>query len=84
MNLSFCLFLPQILFTKKAKPQGKEERQRCLQMNKRGSDIEEVSTIQKGQVIPYLKEKENTGGMEGVKGSMSGPIWAQHSYLSDP
>lgn len=53
-------------------------------MNKRGSDIEEVSTIQKGQVIPYLKEKENTGGMEGVKGSMSGPIWAQHSYLSDP
>lgn len=53
-------------------------------MNKRGSEVEEVSTIQKGQAIPYLKGKKNTGGGENVGGSLSGPIWAQHAYLSDP
>lgn len=58
--------------------------QRCLQMIKKGIDLEEVPTRQNGQVIPYVKGKEKLGGRgEYRRKSLFGPIGAQSSYLSD-
>lgn len=59
VNLSFCFMLPQITFimiwpSHSLNALRKEGHlgQRGLQMHKRGNDLEEGPTRQKGQVIP--------------------------------